>query len=78
MPDEHMKYPNWQKPYLAALTELDQDLLSTKIAIAEAAISHRSREITTIAWDIDEHHALRDAAFNLYVLKGQPGQPAKD
>jgi hypothetical protein len=74
MSDEHMKYPKWQKPYLEALMELDQEVLSAKIAIAEAAVSHRSRKLTIIAWDIDEHHALRDAAFSLHVLKSPSGK----
>ena len=67
----HMKYPKWQKPYLEALMELDRAVLSTKIAVAEAAVSHRARELTTIAWDIDEHLALRDAAFSLHLFKSQ-------
>ena len=71
MLDKHMKYPNWQKPYLAALMEVNPQKLSEKIAIAEAAISQRARELTTNDWDIDEHLAVRDAAFNLHVLKGQ-------
>jgi len=71
MLDEREKYPKWQKPYLEALMELDQDVLSTKIAVAEAAVSHRARELTTIAWDIDEHLALRDAAFSLHLFKSQ-------
>jgi len=36
MLDEREKYPKWQKPYLEALMELDQDVLSTKLAVAEA------------------------------------------
>ena len=71
MLDKHMKYPKWQKPYLAALMEVKQEQLSEKIAIAEAAISQRARELTTNNWDIDEHLAVRDAAFNLHVLKSQ-------
>ena len=71
MLDEQMKYPKWQKPYLAALMEVKQEQLSEKIAIAEAAISQRARELTNNDWDIDEHLAVRDAAFNLHVLKGQ-------
>jgi hypothetical protein len=35
MLDEHMKYPKWQKPYLAALMEVNQRELSAKIAVAE-------------------------------------------
>jgi hypothetical protein len=72
MLDGREKYPKWQKPYLEALMELNQDVLSTKIAVAEAAVSHRARELTTIAWDIDEHLALRDAAFCLHLFKSQP------
>jgi len=72
MLDKHMKYPQWQKPYLAALMEVKQEALSGKIAVAESAVSHRTRELTTTAWDIDEHLALRDAAFSLHVLKSQP------
>ncbi len=71
MLNEQMKYPNWQKPYLAALLEVNRQELSEKIAVAEAAISQRARELTTNNWDIDEHLAVRDAAFNLHVLKGQ-------
>src|SRR5438132_6079932 len=71
MLDEQMKYPKWQKPYLAALMEVKQEQLSAKIAVAEAAISQRARELGTNEWDIDEHLAVRDAAFNLHVLKGQ-------
>jgi hypothetical protein len=73
MVDKHMKYPKWQKPYLAALMEVNRQELNEKIAVAEAAISQRGRELTTNDWDIDEHLAVRDAAFNLHALKGQPG-----
>jgi hypothetical protein len=69
-----MKYPKWQKPYHEALIELDQGVLSTKIAAAEAAVSHCARELTTVAWDIDEHHALRDAMFSLHLLKSDPAK----
>jgi hypothetical protein len=72
MLDKHMKYPRWQKPYLAALMELKHEKLGAKVAVAEAAVSQRTRELTTTAWDIDEHLALRDAAFSLHVLKSQP------
>lgn len=71
---EHMKYPKWQKPYHEALMELDQGVLGTKIAAAEAAVSHCARELTTVAWDIDEHHALRDAVFSLHLLKSDPAK----
>ena len=74
MLDEHMKYSKWQKRYLAALMELDQGVLSTKVAAAEAAVSHCARELTTVAWDIDEHHALRDAVFSLHLLKSDPAK----
>ena len=71
MLDEQMKYPKWQKPYRGALLEVNPQKLSEKIAIAEAAISQRARELTTNNCDIDEHLAVRDAAFKLHVLKGQ-------
>jgi len=71
MLDKHMNYPERQKPYRAALVEMNPQKLSEKVAIAEAAISQRARELTTNNWDIDEHLAVRDAAFNLHVLKGQ-------
>ncbi len=51
--------------------EVKQEGLGAKIAIAEAAISQRTRELTTNNWDIDEHLAVRDAAFNLHVLKSR-------
>ena len=45
MLDEHMKYPKWQKPYLAALMEVKQAELSAKVEAAEAAVSQRTREL---------------------------------
>ena len=42
MLDQHMKYPKWQKPYLAALMELRQAELSAKVAVAEVAVSQRT------------------------------------
>jgi hypothetical protein len=74
MLDEHMKYPKWQKPYLAALMEVKQAEVSVKIAVAEVAVSQRTRELITTAWDIDEHLALRDATFSLHLLKSQPAK----
>jgi hypothetical protein len=74
MLDEHMKYPKWQKPYLAALMEVKKAELTAKIAVAEVAVSQRKRELTATAWDIDEHLALRDAAFSLHLLKSQPAK----
>ena len=74
MLNEHMKYPKWQKPYHEALMELDQGVLRTKVAAAEAAVSHCARELTTVAWDIDAHHALRDAVFSLHLLKRHPAK----
>jgi hypothetical protein len=71
MLDELMKYPKWQKPYLAALMEVNQGELSAKVAAAEAAVSQSTRELKTTAWDIDEHLALRDAAFSLHLLRSQ-------
>jgi hypothetical protein len=71
MLDEHMKYPKWQKPYLAALMEVKQAEVSVKIAVAEVAVSQRTRELITTAWDIDEHLALRDATFSLHLFKSQ-------
>src|SRR5204863_1524734 len=34
---QHMKYPQWQKPYLAALMEVKHEELGAKVAVAEAA-----------------------------------------
>ena len=39
MLDEHMKYPKWQKPYLAALMEVKQPELSAKVEAAEAGVA---------------------------------------
>ena len=74
MLDGREKYPKWQKPYLAALMEVKQAELSAKIAVAEVAVSQRTRELITTAWDIDEHLALRDATFSLHLLKSQPAK----
>ena len=74
MLDEHMKYPKWQKPCRAALLEVKRAERSAKVVVAEASVSQRSRELTTTARDMDEHLALRDAAFRLHLLKSQPAK----
>jgi len=39
--DEHLKYPEWRGPYLAAMLEVDSIKMKAKIGMAEDAIHFR-------------------------------------
>ncbi|MFZ0808620.1 MAG: hypothetical protein WAN03_20670 [Candidatus Sulfotelmatobacter sp.] len=67
--DEGILYPEWQKHYLDALLELDQQQLSPRIVAAESAIAKR---LQSIAGDTNHHaerRAIEDALSSLRVLK---------
>lgn len=68
-PDEALKYPEWQQPYLEALIAPDAGSLQQAIAVAEAAILERLRAISDITEHRTERLAIEDALTTLRVLK---------
>jgi len=62
-------YPEWQRPYQAALLELDHEKLSARVAEAEAAIFERLQALDGTQDAQAERHALQDAINGLKVIK---------
>ena len=68
MRDIVLKYPIWQEPYRAAVTETNLKLLKQKIAGAERAAILRLKQLEN---STDNHHeliALTDALTALKIL----------
>jgi hypothetical protein len=66
--DVVLKYPIWQEPYRAAVTEANPKLLKHKISSAEQAAILRLKQLENSA---DHHHeliALTDALTALKIL----------
>ncbi len=62
-------YPEWQKPWQAALVELDRAKLQERIAAAEAAIGSRLKATSAAPISPAEGQAITDALATLGVLK---------
>ncbi len=63
-----LKYPIWQEPYRAAVTEISPKLLKQKIVSAQQAVILRLKQLEHSA---DHHHeliALTDALTALKIL----------
>jgi hypothetical protein len=68
MKDVLLRYPTWQEPYRAAITETNPKLLKQKIGAAEQAAILRIKQLENSA---DHHHelvALTDALTALKIL----------
>lgn len=76
--DEHIPYPEWQKPLLQALLELDEKKLGERVAAAEAAISKRLQVIAYDPLRQMERHAIEDALSSLRILKRTSAQTDLD
>ena len=63
-----LQYPQWQQPYLSALTETDPESLESKISEARAAIANRVNEANG-RLDRYERQAITDALNGLSDLK---------
>jgi hypothetical protein len=63
-----LKYPSWQEPYRAAVTEINPELLKQKIAAAEQAVKLRLKELENSADGREERIALTDALTKLRIL----------
>ncbi len=67
--DEPIPYPEWQRPLLNALLELDDKKLGQRVADAEAAISRRLELIARDPKQLTERLAIEDALASLRILK---------
>ncbi len=68
MRDAALKYPIWQEPYLAAVTETNLKLLNQKIAGAEHAAILRLKQLENGTDHHAELRALIDALTALKIL----------
>jgi hypothetical protein len=64
-----LKYPQWQAPLYAAILECDLGKLSEKLRLAEAAISHRTDELTFEQTSHEERRALADGLYIVRMLR---------
>lgn len=64
-------YPQWQRPYQAALIECDSRKLVHRVDVAELAMRSRLREIQAVPGETPESQAIRDALDGLRILKLQ-------
>ena len=77
MPDESsdgLKYPQWQEPIQAALLEFDPQMLSQRIAAAEAAISARLDLLSAAPDGHAERLAIQDGLRLLSFLRERPSR----
>jgi len=66
----HVQAWGWRDSYVAALMEVDNDRMTTRIADAERLIVERARELFKASGDnIQEEEALDDALYALKALK---------
>jgi len=72
---DQLKFPEWQRPYQDALSELDPAKLTAKIAAAEAAIAVRLASIPEGPESREERQAINDALSALRVLKRENQRP---
>jgi hypothetical protein len=69
MKDVVLKYPTWQEPYRAAVTETNLTLFRQKIAYAEGAAMLRLMQLENSADNHPEVIALTDALTALKRLE---------
>ena len=62
-------YPEWQKPYHEALTELNPAMLRERVLAAEAAIFRREQALAHQPDADRERTAIRDALRALTTLR---------
>ncbi len=64
-----LKYPAWEKPYLAAMLELDPQKLAQRVKAAQLAILLRLQELRASLDGSAEREAIEDAQSGLLVLR---------
>jgi len=63
-----LRYPDWETEYFAALLEPDPERSVERVAVAEATLIDRLRDIAGHAYDL-ECEAIRDALINLQMIQ---------
>jgi hypothetical protein len=69
MADEELRYPHWQGPYLAAISESNSSELLKKIQAAEFAIYERCQILAPGSDHLAEREAIADALAELRRLQ---------
>jgi hypothetical protein len=64
-----LRYPQWQRPYQAALLELDPQKLAQHVAEAEAAIFKRLQQLSQSQDGETERQVIEGAICALKILK---------
>jgi hypothetical protein len=64
-----LRYSEWQRPYQAALLEVDRRKLAKRVADAEAAIFKRLQQLCDIQGGNGERELIEGAICALRVLK---------
>jgi hypothetical protein len=64
-----LRYPEWQRPYQAALFELDPKKLAQHVAEAEAAIFKRLQQLSESQDGETERQVIEGAICALKILK---------
>jgi hypothetical protein len=68
-PSPKILYPEWQREYFAALSELDPKTLFERVIAAETAIFNRLQAISYNSDSRAERQAIADAMAGLRILK---------
>jgi hypothetical protein len=68
-PSPSLRYPAWQRPYQAALLEVDLKKLAEHVAEAEAAIFKRLQQLSESQDGQAERQVIQGAISALKILK---------
>jgi hypothetical protein len=72
---EHLRFPQWQGLYYAAVVEIDRFKLLKRVQAAESAILKRLEALPEISENLDERRAIFDAMGTLRFLRLDATQP---
>lgn len=64
-----LKYPEWQKPYRAALEEFNPIKFSSLVLETETAMFLRLQELAASSDGHEEKQAIADASHELFSIK---------
>ena len=64
-----LRYPEWQRPYQAALLEVDPKRLSQRVEEAEAAIFKRLQQLSEIQDAQAERQVIQGAIRALWIIE---------
>jgi hypothetical protein len=73
---EHLKFPQWQGLYHAAVLETDRHKLLKRVQAAESALLKRLEALPEISENVDERRAIFDAMGTLRFLRLDAEKPS--